>query len=319
MSKQCTKQNIAVRKEWSDLSPDMRRSFISACHCMANLPAKSSKSFAPGARNRWDDFVAAHIKVWRDIHFSVWNTIWHRQFVWIMEQALRQECGYDGWMPYFDWSRYLDGPPEKNPLFDGSDTSVSGDGDHRSETCSFVTSGPFSNWTVNLGPVPGTQNCIENPSQDGLAYNPRPLERAFNNEMMQNMTYEKVAETILNVETMQEWVLRIEARGIGLHAMPHVWMGGLQGNIPGSTGDCWFFLHHCMLDRVWSFWQMQDPSKRLYEIPSDQSEFDPFRTGWGPVPPLSLQSTIHISDVFEEVKVQDVMSTTQGQFCYMYD
>lgn len=274
----------------------MKRSFISACHCMANLPAKTSRTWAPGVRNRWDDWVAPHIHNWRDIHFSVWNAIWHRKFVVNMERALRQECGYIGYMPFFDWSRYVGMAPEDWPLFDGSDTSISGDGDHRSETCSFVTTGPFQNWTVNMGPVPGTTVCIDNPTEDGLAYNPRPLERQFDSGMLQNLTYEKVAATIQNVEgksflfvlmssiadmlpDMNEWVLRIEARGVGLHSMPHAFMGGLQANIPASAGDCWFFLHHCMLDRMWSFWQLQDPANRLYQIATNQHEFDPFRTG----------------------------------------
>lgn len=120
--------------------------------------------------------------------------------MWNMEQALRQECGYTGWMPFFDYSRYLDSP-DNYPLFDNSDTSISGDGDHRSQTCSFVTEGPFKNWTVNMGPVPGTTVCVDNPRDDGLGYNPRPLERNFNLDMLQNLTYEKVAATILNVES----------------------------------------------------------------------------------------------------------------------
>lgn len=39
----------------------------------------------------------------------------------------------------------------------------------------------------------------------------------------------------------------------------------------------------------------------------------------GSAPHIELSSTIHISPIFEDVIVWDIMSTTQGQYCYMYD
>lgn len=56
--------------------------------------------------------------------------------------------------PYWDHSRYIDQPIESWPMFDGSDTSLSGNGqpDTPDKDCYCVTEGPFANWKVNLGP-----------------------------------------------------------------------------------------------------------------------------------------------------------------------
>ncbi len=52
---------------------------------------------------------------------------WHRYYTWAYEQTLRNECGYNGTQPYWDWGRWSN-DPESSPIFDGSDTSMSGNG-----------------------------------------------------------------------------------------------------------------------------------------------------------------------------------------------
>jgi tyrosinase len=52
---------------------------------------------------------------------------WHRYFTWAYEQALRNECGYTGYQPYWAWNKYTD-YPHNSPIFDGSAYSMSGDG-----------------------------------------------------------------------------------------------------------------------------------------------------------------------------------------------
>lgn len=52
---------------------------------------------------------------------------WHRYITWVYENALRMECGYQGYQPYWNW--FVDTEDlRQNSLFDGSDTSMSGDG-----------------------------------------------------------------------------------------------------------------------------------------------------------------------------------------------
>jgi tyrosinase len=94
---------------------------------MISSPAKSDPALVPGARSRYDDFVAQHINQTNTIHGTGNFLSWHRYFVYGYEKALREECGYMGHQPYWNWFTYQD-DPKHSPVFDGSDTSMSGDG-----------------------------------------------------------------------------------------------------------------------------------------------------------------------------------------------
>ena len=54
---------------------------------------------------------------------------WHRYYTWTYEQALRNECGYTGYQPYWNWGKYA-ANPVGSPIFDGSDSSMSGNGEY---------------------------------------------------------------------------------------------------------------------------------------------------------------------------------------------
>jgi tyrosinase len=177
---------------------------------------------APGARSRYDDLIVAHVLQTTKIHNSGFLLPWHRELVWQIEQALRNECGYTGYQPYWDWSKWADVPASSNPLFDGSDTSLSGNGEyvpHGTLNYStpvgdlriirapgtgggYIAQGPFMNWTVNLGPA--TQGLMgqagpPNPRPDGLGYNPRRVIRDFLPSVVQTLnSYQNVTELILN-------------------------------------------------------------------------------------------------------------------------
>lgn len=61
------------------------------------------------------------------IHYTGTFLAWHRYFVWVYEQALRDECGYTGYQPYWDWPKYANSP-QTSPIFNGDDYSMSGNG-----------------------------------------------------------------------------------------------------------------------------------------------------------------------------------------------
>jgi tyrosinase len=102
-----------------------RQEYVQAVLCLMSLPAKT-KSQAPGARTRFDDYVVVHIQKTPIAHNNVCilspymirlqnliaraNTLllfqpqafflpWHRYYIWHYEQALRNECGYTGYQP----------------------------------------------------------------------------------------------------------------------------------------------------------------------------------------------------------------------------
>lgn len=79
------------------------------------------------------------------IHLTGNFLYWHRMFIWTFEQTLRNECGYQGYLPYWNYAKtsedLLNSPmyvrtrldevgPSSDEFysFDGSDTSISGNG-----------------------------------------------------------------------------------------------------------------------------------------------------------------------------------------------
>jgi len=97
----CNLGNAAVRREWSTLLPSERKAYTDAVLCLQSKPARTNQTLVPGAKSRYDDFVWTHIEQTLTIHGTANFLSWHRYFVWTYEQALRNECGYKGYQPYW--------------------------------------------------------------------------------------------------------------------------------------------------------------------------------------------------------------------------
>ena len=131
--------------------------YTDAVKCLySKSPPLSNTADIPGARNRLDDFVASHIQQGQNIHFDGYLFAWHRNFVYLYEQALRKECRYRGPTPYWDWTLNPD-DPRNSPVFDGSATSMSGNGESIPHGGTFVTA-----FGLNLTLPPGTGGgCVK--------------------------------------------------------------------------------------------------------------------------------------------------------------
>jgi tyrosinase len=66
----CNTQTGYIRQEWSSLSATQKKAYISAVQCLQSKPSISG-AIAPGARTRYDDFVATHINQTLTIHGTV--------------------------------------------------------------------------------------------------------------------------------------------------------------------------------------------------------------------------------------------------------
>ena len=86
----------AVRKEWISLSLAERKEYINAVNCLYKKPSKIPHGQVPGALNRRDDFTAVHINQTFGVHLNAVFLGWHREFLYLYETALREECGYTG-------------------------------------------------------------------------------------------------------------------------------------------------------------------------------------------------------------------------------
>ncbi|KAF2090081.1 tyrosinase central domain-containing protein [Saccharata proteae CBS 121410] len=328
--------NLEIR---STLSTSDKKDYISAVQCIQSKPSITPHKLAPGVRSRYDDFVATHINQTMTIHGTGNFLAWHRYFTWAYEKALRDECGYRGYQPqYWAWGKYAF-DPLSSPIFDGSNTSMSGNGAYQKHTpigvpssinpditippaagggC--VDSGPFKDFVVNLGPVAAVMDDVPtNPQTDGLGYNPRCLRRDINEWVSSSFTKDSDTASLILENPDFYWFSTLmqgnfSAGIMGVHTGGHMTINGDPGgDLFVSPGDPAFYLHHSMIDRVWWIWQNQDIAKRTYAISGTITLDD--------LPPsrnTTLNDTMDLGVNAETMTLHDAMSTIAGPFCYIY-
>ncbi|OLN81434.1 Tyrosinase 12 [Colletotrichum chlorophyti] len=339
----CSLANLKIRREWGTLSKQERLDYTKAVRCLQSKPARTPSEIIPGAKTRFDDFVGTHINQTFNIHYTGNFLSWHRYFTWLYEEALRDECGYKGTQPYWDWTKTAVTGLEKSPIFDGSETSMSGDGEsipnkgdliltgfdgveNRLPTGNgggCVKSGPFKDMSVNLGPIalsiPGG-GSEANP-EGMFAYNPRCLKRDLTtaiNRRYANAT--AVLHNILvpkNVEDFQ-WEMQGGSTGLGIHGGGHYSFGGDPArDFFTSPGDPVFYLHHAQIDRVWWMWQMLSPKERQFTDHA-VSGYNNFMNQ-PPSPATTRDDYLDYGYAAgPALKIGDALSTVSGPFCYLY-
>ncbi|PLN74794.1 putative tyrosinase [Aspergillus taichungensis] len=338
----CTRNKLRVRREWRTLSNPQRRAFIDAILCLQQLPSQTPPEFAPGAKTRYDDFIATHINQTAQIHFTGTFLGWHRYFLGEFEQALRSECGYTGDYPYWNWPDDTE-RLEVSPIFDGSDTSFSGNGAPiPNQPPNFaltmgdrppiwlptgsgggcITDGPFKNYTLNLGPaglaLPGGERAA---APNPLAYNPRCLKRDLTSSILRQFSNATaVVELLLKNRIVYDFQTSMQGTpgsgGIGVHGGGHYSMGGDPGrDVFTSPGDPAFWVHHGMVDRLWWIWQSLDWGARWNAISGTGTFLNE-----PPSPNTTLETMVDIGFAGSggPVAMEEIMSTTAGPFCYVY-
>ncbi|KAG8670861.1 hypothetical protein FPOAC2_04164 [Fusarium poae] len=331
--KKCTIFNAAVRRDWKTLSKKDKKAYIDAVLCLREKPSKADPAFAPGARSRYDDFVAVHINQTLSIHGTGNFFTWHRYFTWAYEKALQDECGYKGTQPYWNW--FETGDFATNPVFDGSATSMSGDGSFVKHEGAWsgkqnifipsgkgggcIKDGPFKAAVANLGPPSPGMVGME-ATKTPLEYNPRCLRRDLSSYSVDqwlnlpNLLNITIGKASHSIQAMQdEFQGRFTDKFLGMHAAGHFTMGGDSADLFSSPNDPVFFLHHSMVDRIYWVWQALHPRQAkdiagtitiLNQPPSrDAVKSDPLNMGVNA--PL--------------ISIGDGLDTLGGSpFCYIY-
>jgi tyrosinase len=67
----CTLQNLRVRRDWRAFTTPQKKAYINSVLCLQKLPSRTPAEKAPGAKTRYDDFVATHIDQTLRIHYTV--------------------------------------------------------------------------------------------------------------------------------------------------------------------------------------------------------------------------------------------------------
>ncbi|KAJ5899314.1 hypothetical protein N7495_004058 [Penicillium taxi] len=336
----CTPKKMRVRRDWRAFSSLQKKAYIKSVLCLQSLPSRTPSILVPGARTRYDDFVATHINQTLHIHFTGTFLGWHRWFIYNFESALHDECGYTGDYPYWTWAADA-GSMEKSQVFDGSDTSMSGNGAYvanRSDVIlslganapiylppgsggGCVTSGPFKDYKVNLGPealaLPGNLTAT---SVNPFDYNPRCLKRDLTTKILQKWgNYTSIVDLILANNDIWDFEMVMQgvpgSGSIGVHGAGHYSMGGDPArDVYVSPGDPAFWHHHGMIDRTWWIWQNLDLKNRQNAISGTGTFLN------SPVSPnTTLDTVIDIGySNGGPIAMRDLMSTTGGPFCYVY-
>ncbi|KAL4956623.1 hypothetical protein BDW69DRAFT_158167 [Aspergillus filifer] len=332
----CNVDTRSVRREWGSLSSSERLDYINALHCMQNKPPLLPQDQYPGVRHRMDDFSATHINYTLQIHLSGIFFGWHRHFVYLWEKTLQEECGYQGHQPYWDWALSADNL-SASPIFDGSPTSLSGDGDHIDQDLEFqlsptnitipqgfgggcVTNGPFANMTLNL-PDLSLAGDTEFPPH-AFNYTPHCFTRNLNSNMSHLFTNATDVERLLNSKSITElqanidfsnWPELREAGIMGPHAAAHMSLGRTMDDFWTAPQDPSFFLHHAQVDRVWTLWQARDPERRRWALNGTSSIHNAATT-----PEVTLDTPLSFGWLDRTRSLREVMSTQEYHLCYEY-
>jgi tyrosinase len=290
-----TDASLRIRKSASSLTAQEKQNFVNAV-----LQLKRTPSPYDSRLNYYDQFVKWHLEAFRCMngghsefpaHMAPGFLPWHRQFLLMFEEALRNVSGKNITIPYWDW---LD-PQAQSIIF--SDSFLSPAGDSTQDYA--VVSGPFrkENWKLEIFDdmdidslfAPVNNNPDDTPflvramGKMPAGYSmPTQAEMQF---LMDIPTYD-VAPYDATADTTKSFRNYLEGwRGVigmqcnngsmdvipgptrrsALHNVVHLYVGGIfvdkEGNhrvghmcMSTSPNDPVFFLHHANIDRLWTIW-----------------------------------------------------------------
>jgi tyrosinase len=338
----CTKPTI--RKEWRKLSVAEKANWTQAVNCLSRLPHDGAltPTVKPNdisalniSGSYWDDIVYMHMDLNHIIHFTGLFLPWHRWYVHFVETALRTKCSFTGTSPYWDWSQ--DAADVYGSSFFSDDSPTSGLGGWGDPTRDYqVPSGAFSNLHLSY-PSPHIlrRNFTLQPWITIAPFFPLITDPSF----MANVSF-----TMKEVKKMVDGFVGdfkgfqqyLESPNFGAHSNIHEIVGGdLSGQCPSdapagcqngatfSANDPIFFMHHAMVDKIWSDWQNKHPSNfwsfnggSVQEI-ANLTEYTEYPNGASPA--LTLDTVMPSDGMFPSATIRDVMDTTGSYLCYVYE
>ncbi|RBQ75510.1 hypothetical protein FVER14953_13776 [Fusarium verticillioides] len=308
----CT--NPVVRKEWRELTSAEKTEYLRAAVCLRNLPKKAYEAIDE-VTTRMDDLVYTHFTLNEDIHFVANFLPWHRWYVQLHEDLLRDECDFKGVQPYWDWTIDADKNDVVNsPLFDpktgfGGDAKLTGSDVPGFKRC--VVDGPFANTNLTLAMgwpdmnTPGNRlHCFTREFNGGLGKDENGNQ--ILGDMQASAYNSRVMDTIYSFDNYHAMSDMLE----GLpHAQIHSIIFGDMGPAT-SPNEPLFFLHHANVDRVWAKWQGRNATRL-----ADYTGFND-RNKWISADITDGMPVMRLAD--KEPVVKDYMDTRAGPLCYTY-
>ncbi|KAK4151976.1 hypothetical protein C8A00DRAFT_35346 [Chaetomidium leptoderma] len=300
----CT--NPGKRRAWHTLSNDEKLEYTNAELCLMEKPAHLG---LPGARTRFDELQAIHQLQAYSTHFVGAFLPFHRMMMHSHEEALRGECNYTGYQPY--WAEELDAGKFTSSILLDPTHGFGGDG-FGAGKC--ITTGPFANYTNSLGPgYQITDHCID---------------RNVSDFMSRGSSQANADACVAKTDFEAAWHC-IEGQP---HSGGHGGVGGQMLNGVSSPGDPLFYLHHTWLDKLFWDWQAGDRPTRTTSIGGSNIAPDeilgfPTRPSDVPKPtgadgdPGTITTLGHVLNMYGNMPnktVADVMDIQGDYLCYEY-
>ncbi|KAI1449244.1 hypothetical protein F5Y02DRAFT_429852 [Annulohypoxylon stygium] len=290
--------NPNIRFEWDNYSSSDKEAFVDAFKCLMNKPP--SGKFAP-SKSRFEDIVRLHQAYSPNIHSKSTTQqthkflLWHRYYVWALEQIMRDECGFDRAFPWWDekkWAGKFAQATIFTPEYFGSlPAPVNG-------AASCINDGKFAGLQLSLGPGMVTDNM-------------HCLQRAVN-EQVTAQTGQNAWDTCRSRTSYPDFHSCVE---FTYHAQGHNGVGGVMADAIASPGDPSFFMHHLFVDYAFRKWQLDDIATRTTSISGCADNEN--------CSPLTLDTMVYVGqicgDKCPDLKVRDLLNTVNGHFCYRYD
>ncbi|TFK21130.1 tyrosinase [Coprinopsis marcescibilis] len=322
-----TCSHIQTRREWRTLSALQKLDFIRAVKCLQLRRPKHSSNSA--VKNVWDELIETHIDEAHKAHTVGQFLPWHRNYLRIYENLLRESCLYFGPLPFWDQGIDADSllPFLSSPIFHPI-LGFGGDGvpgtyalpidpyatdpvrssrlvRERYKGC--VRTGPFASLTLHLGPgLLVTDHCLTRDVAE--LFRPQVTSEAWSNALAQP-TFEKFRLKIDNFPIFPDVPSNFSE--LMPHETGHAIVGGDLTNFYTSPGDPLFYLHHANIDRVWWQWQQLDLA-RLTDIsgPADVNNLNG--------PQVALNTVMSFGTIAPNVTVGEMMNTALEPLCYSY-
>ncbi|KAI0060028.1 Di-copper centre-containing protein [Artomyces pyxidatus] len=251
-------KTVDLRQEWRTLSDDIKADWLAGVKCLASLrhhrlSLTSQGTELPGLHSLYDDFAYTHDALDETAHENAYFLPWHRWFVHLFEESLRQKCGYSGPIPYWDWTLDAD-DLFASPIFDPDlHHGLGQDGDCVSSDCT-IRDGALSRQFTLAFPVPHML-------RRNMSLGDPPRTASLNGAHIANVSQ---SSTPGDFFTFQYHMSRA-------HNHLHNFVGGDMATrcpkeVPEdlcthsyASNDPLFWLHHAQLDRLWSKWQSAHP------------------------------------------------------------
>ena len=276
---------MAIRKDANTLSAAERVEFVDAI-----LTLK--------AEGIYDQFVLRHANaIMNAIHRCPAFLPWHRRFLFDLERELQRVSGNPNLgIPYWNW------PSGGANAAMWNDDLLGGNGD----AGGVVRTGPFraGQWTVVNSSGSPAGPLMRAFGQNGFPTLPTQAEI---NQVMAVTPYDVPSWNMNSNPSfrnqLEGWI------GPNLHNRGHVWVGGSMLPMT-SPNDPVFFMHHCMVDKIWHEWQLRFPNQGYLPAsggPFGQNLTDPMDSTpsgqIGPRPIDVLDSTA-LGIVYDDAVVQ---------------